>query len=240
MLSMTLQWVLPKGMAVHDGHEWRSIIASGGNDQLPAELFNHHTHRLSPYRFHARGQSVAISTWTDAATKTLEGLTAKLHMIVDAWTRSVSHRSPKLEINLSPVNITPSARVYPYTIHGLIVVDRPLLEGKRVLTLPRDHPWSNLTNPMQCPDLVTHLEGVIRRGVIRQANALGLDVDEDLGVLITGIRAMCNSKAYYDGAPLACNLTARNVEFGMAADIEGSWSVGRLTSRGYGCIRKSR
>ncbi len=233
MISLSLQWALPAGLTIHDGHDWRSVIAKG-DDDLPAELFNRGTHLPSPFRFHALGRTASITAWTPAATKLLEGLTIKLHTIVDAWCRSRNGASPTLAVKVAPIGIQDSPRVYAYKIPRLVVIDRTI--GKKQRALPADHPWRHLSDPNDCPELLTHLEDVIRRGLVRQATLLGLDFDPDAGIAVTNVQRMRAAKAHFDGAPAAHILVACDVEFGFEAKLDGPWSVGGMASRGYGQI----
>lgn len=180
---------------------------------------------LSPFRFYTRPGRIGLYALGSHAVELLEDYGLRLGRLLgehfgevcDVATGGGYVKARKLD------------GLVPYRIHTLQVAAR---NDERIAD---GHPWYRLQEPIRDADLVRKIEDVIRSGIERQADVLGLSLSESPHVHVHGIKRMLMAPDKVRSV-----LCAVDVDVLCDLDLGGPWHVGAGCAKGRGELRHAR
>jgi hypothetical protein len=173
------------------------------------------------FRIHSHKNEIQVIALGEYAAAVFQSFVPTIHKGLENETNEI----PSISITEDDISVTQANIPYLYVAHG-VILDRGLKACEK---------FEKMTDLQRREKA----HAVLCRGLIRQADELGLDLPEDLPELsaieLEKVHPRAPIVIARNGLVQQHGISAR-IHFTWEAKISGSWAVGGLSSKGHGRI----
>ncbi|WOF81933.1 hypothetical protein P5704_024360 (plasmid) [Pseudomonas sp. FeN3W] len=222
MTAYRVDFRLGSRIAADDARAGSAKLMSGVQEGLVGALMNYEVlsederrtkNALAPVHFASIKDGFSLIGYGETGKSILNDVT---HLLAEAWSKHLG-----LPVRLNSQEIPTGIQSRPYRM--MYTVPRIVIQKKSrhrdiIKTAEQGKP---------------HVEGLILRGLKKHAEMLCLSLPDNLEINFVGCDSNFAAKLGHGGACLA---GMKGVRFEANAALKGYWTMGYITSKGYGLL----